>query len=114
MRQTKVSFWSQKARAKRGRGEEGRKEEEEGGEEEEDQKGMFSSWDQVYFGFLGFWFGELFLLCLGFWKRSPKPKIFVGVMRVKPQLVENKHGIIMFIWFLEELVDLRLSSWILT
>ena len=26
-----------------------------------------------YFGFLRFWFGELFLLCLGFWKRSPKP-----------------------------------------
>ena len=45
MRQTKVSFWSQKARAKRGRGEEGRKEEEEEGEEgegEEDRnQGMF-------------------------------------------------------------------------
>ena len=28
--------------------------------------GMFSTWDQVYFDFLRLWFGELFLLCLGF------------------------------------------------
>ena len=44
MRQTKVSFWSQKAREKRGRGEEGRKEEEEeeeGGEEGKIKKVCF-------------------------------------------------------------------------
>ena len=45
----------------------GRKEEEEEGEGEEgDQKGMFLSWNQVYFDFLRFWVGELFLPCLGF------------------------------------------------
>ena len=39
-----------------------RKEEEEEEEEEEevgeDQKGMFLSWNYVYFGFLGFWYGD--------------------------------------------------------
>ena len=35
---------------------------------------------------------------------------FVGVMRVKPQLVENKHGIILIIWFLEGSGDLWLNS----
>ena len=39
-----------------------RKEEEEeeegGGGGEEDKKGMFLSWNQVYFGFLRFWFGD--------------------------------------------------------
>ena len=46
---------------------------------------------------------------LGFVERSHKPLV-VGVMRVKPQLVENKHGIIIIIWFLEELVDLWVNS----
>ena len=32
-------------------------------------------------------------------------------MGVKPQLVENKHGIIIFIWFLVELADLGLNSY---
>ena len=32
-------------------------------------------------------------------------------MRVKAQLVENKHGIIIIIWFYIELVDLRLNSY---
>ena len=32
-------------------------------------------------------------------------------MRVKPQLVENKHGIIIIIWFYIELVDLGLNSY---
>ena len=36
-----------------------RREEEEGGEgEKEDQKGMFLSWNHVYFGFLRFWYGD--------------------------------------------------------
>ena len=35
---------------------------------------------------------------------------FVGVMRVQPQLVENKHGIILIIWFLEGSGDLWLNS----
>ena len=40
-------------------GEEKREEEEEEGRgEEEDQKGMFSTWGQVYFDFLRLWFGE--------------------------------------------------------
>ena len=84
------------------RGEEGRKQEEEEEEEEEegeeeDQKGMFLTWDQVYFDFLRLWFGELFLLCLGFCGRDhPNPR-FVEVMWVKPQLVENEHGIIKII-----------------
>ena len=47
---------------------------------------------------------------LGFCGRDhPNPR-FVEVMWVKPQLVENKHGIVIFIWFLEELVDLWLNS----
>ena len=54
-----ITFCSHLARATRKRGEKGRKEEEEEGEElEEDQKGMFLSWNQVYFGFLGFWYGD--------------------------------------------------------
>ena len=31
-------------------------------------------------------------------------------MRVKPQLVESKHGIITFMWFYKELVDPWLNS----
>ena len=47
---------------------------------------------------------------LGFCGRdNPNPR-FVEGMWVKPQLVENKHGIIIFIWFLEELVDIWLNS----
>ena len=60
-----ITFCSHLARATRRRGGEGRKEEEEEEEEEEegeeleeDQKGMFLSWNQVYFGFLGFWYGD--------------------------------------------------------
>ena len=62
MRQIKIHFWSHFAWPNRMRGEERRneeeEEEEEEGEEGEDQKGMVSSWNQVYFGFLGFWFGD--------------------------------------------------------
>ena len=36
----------------------------------------------------------------------------VGVIRVKPQLGENSHGIIPFMWSYKELVNLRWSSWI--
>ena len=44
------------------------------------------------------------------WRDHPNPRI-VEVMGEKPQLVKIKHGILLFIWFLEELVDLRLNSW---
>ena len=43
------------------------------------------------------------------WKDHINHRI-LKVLWVKPQLVENKHGIIIFIWFLEELVDLGLNS----
>ena len=43
------------------------------------------------------------------WKDHINHRI-LEVLWVKPQLVENKHGIIIFIWFLEELVDLGLNS----
>ena len=64
MRQTNVSFGLKRLGLhvlvrKEEEGEE--EEEEEGGEEEEDQKGMFLSWNQVYFGFLRFWFGDMLL-----------------------------------------------------
>ena len=38
--------------------EEEKEEEGEEEEEEEEQKGIFSSWDHGYFGFLGFWYGD--------------------------------------------------------
>ena len=61
MRQTNVSFGLKRlglhvlVRKEEGEEEE---EEEEGEEEEEDQKGMFLPWNQVYFRFLGFWYGD--------------------------------------------------------
>ena len=54
--------------------------------------------------------GELFLLWFRvLWKGHINPW-FVEVMWVKPQLVDNEHGIIKIIWFLEELVDLWVNS----
>ena len=61
MRQTNASFGlkSLGLHVLERKEQEGEEEEEEGGgEEEEDQKGMFLSWNQVYFGFLGFWYGD--------------------------------------------------------
>ena len=61
MRQTNVSFGLKRLGLHvlvRKEEVEEEKEEEERGEEEEDQKGMFLSWNQVYFGFLGFWYGD--------------------------------------------------------
>ena len=66
-----------------------REEEEEGGEEEEDQKGMLSTWDQVYFDFLRLWFGELFLLCLGFCGKITQTLELLRVRWVKPQMYKK-------------------------
>ena len=60
MRQTNVSFGLKRLglHVLVRKEEEGGEEEKEGGEEKEDKKGMFLSWNQVYFGFLGFWYGD--------------------------------------------------------
>ena len=64
--ETNISFWSHSfwlglhvlvRKEEEEEGEEG-EEEEEGEGEEEDQRGMFLSWNHVYFGFLRFWFGD--------------------------------------------------------
>ena len=47
---------------------------------------------------------------LGLCGRDHPNSRFVEVLWVKPQLVENKHGIIKIIWFYIELVNLGLSS----
>ena len=57
MRQTNVSFGLKRLGLQvlvRKEEEKEEEEEEEGEGEEEDKKGMFLSWNQVYFGFLGF------------------------------------------------------------
>ena len=110
MRQTKVSFCSHLARANRRRGEEGRKEEEEEEEEEgEDKKVCF--YDGIKCILMSRVIGmEIVTPCARvLWRDHINPRI-LEVLWVKPQLVENKHGIIIFIWFLEELVDLGLNS----
>ena len=44
------------------------------------------------------------------WRNHINPRI-LEVMRVKPQLVKIKHGIIIIIWFYIELVNLGLNSY---
>ena len=88
----KSKIWSHfgglNRREREGRGKERRRgreeEEEEGRGEEEDKKGMFSTWDQVYFDFLRLWFGEMFLLCLGFCGKITQTLELLRVRWVKP------------------------------